>query len=92
MWIYVTHVTGLTIFKMPKQNPRSSQDIQDPGSYQDFQDPRSYQDIQDENQDLTKTFKMSRQNLRSFQDIPEFMIFLRSWQNIQDVERWVAWT
>ena len=31
---------------------------------------------------------MSRQNLRYFQDIQEFKIFLRSWQGIQDVERW----
>ena len=53
--------------------PRS---CQDPRSYQDFQDPRSCQDIQDEIQDFTKKFKMSRQNLRS-------------WQDIQDVERWV---
>ena len=39
---------------------------------QDFQDPRSCQDIQDEIQDLTKKFKISIQNLRSFQDIQEF--------------------
>ena len=32
---------------------------------------------------------MSRQNLRSFQDIQKFKILLRSWRNIQDVERWV---
>ena len=31
---------------------------------------------------------MSRQNLRSFQDIQEFKIVLRSWQDIQHVERW----
>ena len=28
------------------------------------------------------------QNLRSFQDIQEFKISLRSWQDIQNVERW----
>ena len=39
-------------------------------------------------QDLTKKFKMSTQNLRSFQDIHEYKIFLRSWQDIQDTERW----
>ena len=54
---------------------------------QDFQDPRSCQDIQDEIKDLTK---MSRQNVRSFQDSQEFKIFLRSWQDIQDVERWAS--
>ena len=34
---------------------------------------------------------MSRQNLRSFQNVQEFKIFLRSpsWQDIQDVEHWV---
>ena len=63
-----------------RRNPRSCQDIRD---------PRSYQDFQDETQDLTKKFKTSRQNLRSFQDIQEFKIFLRSCQDIQDVERWV---
>ena len=31
---------------------------------------------------------MSRQNLRSFQDFQEIKIFLRSCQDIQDVERW----
>ena len=74
----------------PRKNPRSCQDIQDPRSYQDFQYPRSCQDIQDEIQDHTKKFKISRQNLRSFQDIQEFKIFSRSWQDIQDVERWAA--
>ena len=59
-----------------------------PRSCQDFQYTRSRQDIQDEIQDHTKKFKMSRQNLRSFQDIQEFKIFLRSWQDIQDVKRW----
>ena len=54
MWIYITHVTGLKIFKMSRQNPRSCQDIQDPRSYQDFQDPRSCQDIQNEIQDLNQ--------------------------------------
>ena len=73
---------------MSRQNPRSCQDIQDSRFYQDFQVPRSCQDIRDEIQDLTKKFKMSRQNLKSFQDIQEFKIFLRSWQDIQDVERW----
>ena len=89
-------------FKMSRQNlrswqdiqefkifPRSWQDIQDPRSYQDFQDPISCQDNQDQIQDLTKKFKMSRQNLRSWQDIQEFKIFPRSWQYIQDVKRWV---
>ena len=56
---------------MSRQNPRSCKDIQDPRSYQDFQDPRSCQDIQAEIQDLTSKFKMSRQNLRSFQDTQE---------------------
>ena len=37
--------------------------------------PRSCQDIQDP---------------RFFQEIQEFKIFLRSWQDIQDVERWVT--
>ena len=73
-------MTGLKIIKMLRQIPRSCQD---------FQDPRSCQDIQDEIQDLTNKFKMSKQNPRSFQDIQEFKIFLRSWQDIQDVERWV---
>ena len=50
--------------------------------------PRSCQDIQDEIQDLTKKLKMSRQDLRSIQDIQEFKTFLRSWQDIQDVKRW----
>ena len=74
-------MTGLKIFKMSRQNPRSCQD---------FQDPKSCQGIQDEIQDFTKKFKMSRQNLRYFQDIQEFKISLRSWQDIQDVERWEA--
>ena len=88
MCSYITQVTGIKLFKMSRQNPRSCQDIQDPRSYQDFEDPRSCQDIQDDIQDLTEKFKMARQNLRSFQDIQEFLkIFLRSWQNIQDVER-----
>ena len=60
MWIYITHVTGLKIFKMSRQSPRSYQDIRDQRSYQDFQDPKSCQNIQDEIQDLTKKFKMSR--------------------------------
>ena len=51
---------------------------------------RSWQDIRDEIQDVTKKFKMSRQNLRFFQDIQEFKIFPRSWQDILDVERWAA--
>ena len=89
MWIYITNVTGLNIFKMSRQNPRSSQDVQDPRSYQEFQDPRCCQDIQDEIQDLTKKFKMPRcQHKTSFQGIQEFKIFLRSWQDIQDVKRW----
>ena len=50
MWIYITHMTGLNIFKMSRQSPRSGQYIQD---------PRSGQDIQDEIQDLTKKFKNS---------------------------------
>ena len=51
--------------------------------------PRSCQDIQDEIHDLSKKFNMTRQNLRSFQDIQDFKkIFLRSWQDIQDVKRW----
>ena len=58
-------------------------------SYAGFQDPRSCQDIQDEIEELTKKFKMSRQNLCFFQDIQEFKIFPRSWQDIQDIERWV---
>ena len=70
---------------MSRQNPRPCQDIQDPRSYQDFQDPRS---SQGGIQDLTKKFKMSRQNLRSFQYIQELKFFLRSSQDIQDVERW----
>ena len=45
MWINITHVSGLNIFKMSKQNPRSCQDIQD---------PRSCQDIQDETLDLSR--------------------------------------
>ena len=58
MWIYVTHMTGLRYsrcqdkiqdlvktFKMPRQNPRSCQDIQDPRYYQDSQDSRSCKDI-----------------------------------------------
>ena len=89
MWFSITHVTGLKIFKMLRQNPRSCKDIQDPRSYQDFQDPRSCPDIQDEIKDLTKKFKMSRENPRSFQDIQEFKIFPRSWPDIQDVKRWV---
>ena len=44
MWIYITHVTAL---KLPRQNPKS---------FQDIQDLRSCQDIQDEIQDLTKKF------------------------------------
>ena len=60
MWIYITHMTGLKVFKMSRENPRSSQDIQDSRSYQHFQDPRSCQDVQDKIQDLTKKFKMSR--------------------------------
>ena len=59
-------------------------------SCQDFQCSRSCQDIQDENQDLTKKFKMSRKNVRSFRDIEEFKNFIRSWQDIQDVKRWVS--
>ena len=54
MCSYITHVTGLKIFKMSRENPRSCQDIEDPRSYRDFQDPRTCQDIQDEIQDLTK--------------------------------------
>ena len=65
-----------------------TQDILDPRSYLDFQDPRLCQDIQNEIQDLTKEFKMSRQNLRSFQDVQECKIFLRSWRDIHVVERW----
>ena len=49
-----------------------------------------YSRCEDKIQDLTQKFKMSRQNLRSFQDIQEFKIFLRSWQDIQVVERWVV--
>ena len=48
-----------------------------------------YSRCKDEIKDLAKIFKMSRQSLRSFQDIQEFKIFLRSWRDIQDVERWV---
>ena len=38
MWIYITHITGLKKFKMPRQTPRSCRDIQDPKSYQEIQD------------------------------------------------------
>ena len=74
---------------MSRQNPRSCQDIRNPRSYLDFQDPRPCQYIQGEIQDLTKKFTMSRQHLRSFQDTQKFKIFQRSWQGIEDVERWV---
>ena len=69
MWIYITyitHVTGLKIFKMSRQNPRFCQDIQD--EIQELnknlkmsrQNLRSFQDIQE--------FKIF---LRSWQDIQD---------------------
>ena len=70
MWIYITHVTGLKIFKIENTKISKLQDLVKM-SY-----PRSYQEIQD-----VKTI--------SFHDIQEFKIFLRSRQDIQDVERWL---
>ena len=73
MWIYLTHVTGLKIFKLSRQNPRPCQDVQYPTFYQDLQDPRSCQDIQDEIQDLPR-LRNSRCKSQT-QDIHGFQIF-----------------
>ena len=89
MWFYITHKTT-HVFKVSRQNSRSCQEIQDQRSYQEFQESRSCHDIQDEIQDLPKKFKMSRQILKSFQDIQEFNIFLIFGQDIQDVEGWAV--
>ena len=71
MWIYITHVTGLKIFKMSKQNPRSCQDTQDPRSCQDTQDEileRSYQEFQD-----VKIKPKIFPRYSSFQDFPKIL-------------------